>query len=79
LAQQHGDVAGEIAVALVAGVLDDDVLGQLAVEAAVAAQGGEGVGDELLQVVFHRGPCTTKGAVRVWPRKCATLSPAGRI
>ncbi len=54
LGQHHGDVAGEIAVATVLGVLHLDVRGQAGGQGAVRGQLVEGLLDQLANRVFHR-------------------------
>ncbi len=61
LGQQQGDVAGEVAVALVLGVLDLDCRRHVGRQGTVGDQAVEGVLDELADAVFHGH----------WPSACA--------
>ena len=61
LGQQQGDIAGEVAVALVLGVLDLDGRRHVGRQGAVGDQAVEGVLDELADAVFHGH----------WPSACA--------
>ena len=71
LGQHHGDVAGEVTVRLVLGVLDLDVRGQTHRQYAVGGQSLKGLQDQLTDAVFH---CAHSGGTAAMPQENGGLS-----
>ena len=90
LAQHHGDIGREIAMAGVTGALDHGLTQSRCRQDLLSGQGFEGGRDQLLDVRFHvhfdqkipagkdsGKPVGRRGAIETWPARCCFLEERG--